>query len=245
MWLIGLFLAPGLGALADHVKRAAGTVLTYAILFVVVMAIWIWIASRAEKKRTGQFQQFADLSARRFVPQDDGSLLERLQGLPLFSKGRDKRIANLLYGERTAHYIRGLRDGELATFDYRYRTGSGKFTHTWEQSVFYLRSPALCLPQFEVRPRGWLGIRRGIPVETHPEFSENYLLLGDDEPAIQALLSYELMAFLATQVKLCVEGSGDQLVVYRAGKRLKLDQVEQLEQIGLQVFALLPHSAEA
>jgi hypothetical protein len=73
----------------------------------------------------------------------------------------------------------------------------------------------------------------------HPEFSTNCLLLGDDEPAIRALLSDELLAFLAAQDRLRVEGTGDQLVVYRRGRRIRPDEAEPFEQVGLQILALL------
>ena len=54
-----------------------------------------------------------------------------LSHLPLLSRGRARRLVNLIQGETD--------EAELAIFDYRYTVGSGKNSQTHRQSVALLR----------------------------------------------------------------------------------------------------------
>ena len=161
-------------------------------------------------------------------------MFERLKTFHLFSKGRSRKIKNLMEGE--ANKV------ELAIFDYQYTTGGGEHSHTYRQSILFFRSPKLYLPDFSLRPEnvfhkigGAFGYK-DIDFETHPIFSKSYLLRGDNEAAIRGLFNNKLLNFIQSQQKISIEGSGDQLIFYRHKNRVKPEKVESFMEEGFQVF---------
>ena len=182
-------------------------------------------------------EQFALISAElklNFFPKGSTSLFERLKPFYLFSKGRSRKIKNLMEGE--ANKV------ELAIFDYQYTTGGGENSHTYRQSILFFRSPKLYLPDFSLRPEnvfhkigGAFGYK-DIDFVTHPIFSKSYLLRGDNEAAIRGLFNNKLLNFIQSQQKISIEGSGDQLIFYRNKNRVKPEEVESFMEEGFQVF---------
>jgi len=212
-------------------------IITAVFLLVGFLCFIFW---RLEKKRTGQFALISAELKLNFFPKGSTSLFERLKPFHLFSKGRSRKIKNLMEGE--ANKV------ELAIFDYQYTTGGGKNSHTYRQSVLCFRSPKLYLPDFNLRPEGVFHKIGGafgyqdIDFETHPLFSKSYLLRGDNEAAIRGLFNNELLNFIESQQKISIEGSGDQLVFYRHKKRVKPEEVEKFMEEGFKVFELFLRS---
>ena len=131
---------------------------------------------------------------------------------------------------------------ELAIFDYQYTTHGGQHPQTHRQSLLFIRSPKLNLPDFSLRPEnvfhkigGSFGYK-DINFETHPIFSKSYLLRGENEAAIRGLFNNELLNFIQSQQKICIEGSGDQIIFYRHKSRVKPEEVESFMKEGFQVF---------
>ena len=182
-------------------------------------------------------EQFALISAKlklNFFPKGSPSLFERLKPFHLFSKGWSRKIKNLMEGE--ANKV------ELAIFDYQYTTHGGQHPQTHRQSLLFIRSPKLNLPDFSLRPENVfhkIGSAFGdkdIDFETHPIFSKSYLLRGDNEAAIRGLFNNELLNFIQSQQNISIEGSGDQLIFYRHKNRVKPEEVESFMEEGFQVF---------
>ncbi len=213
-----------------------------AVIVFVIGAIWysVWLY---EKKRTERIESVAHELGLPFFAKGDDSLLDSLNHLRLFSQGHSKKIQNMLHGK--------ANDVELAIFDYRYTIGGGKNSQTHKQSVVYVRSAALDLPHFAVRPEGLfhkIGSVFGyqdIDFESHPKFSSRYLLRGENEPAIRDVFTNERLSFFEEKEKICVEARGDQLVYYRQRKRVKPYEVEQLMHEGFGLFALFRGTVEA
>jgi hypothetical protein len=96
-------------------------------------------------------------------------------GTPLFEKGSRQRFNNIMTGTTS-----GLK---TSLFDYFYRTGSGKNSSTYTQTVAVF-SQDLWLPIFELRPEGFFDrvgeafVRHDIDFESHPDFSKRYFLRG-------------------------------------------------------------------
>jgi len=206
-------------------------IITAVILVVGFLGFIFW---RMEKKRTEQFALISAKLKLNFFPKGSSSLFERLKTFHLFSKGRSRKIKNLMEGE--ANKV------ELAIFDYQYTTGGGEHSHTYRQSILFFRSPKLYLPDFSLRPEnvfhkigGAFGYK-DIDFETHPIFSKSYLLRGDNEAAIRGLFNNKLLNFIQSQQKISIEGSGDQLIFYRNKNRVKPEEVESFMEEGFQVF---------
>lgn len=157
---------------------------------------------------------------------DGSGLLSELSHLPLFSRGRARRIRNLIFGDTD--------EAELAIFDYQYTVGSGKNSHTYRQSVALMRSRHLQLPQFELKPQGFfhaIGKLFGyqdIEIEQHPRFSKLFVLRGQDESRIRAAFPSTVLSFLEERPTTNLEACGHELIYYRQGKRVKPEQIRTL-----------------
>ena len=122
----------------------------------------------ANKKRRESMQQHAEEMGLTFVLEGDANLLSRLSAFKLFNQGRGRKMKNLIQGD----------SGEvsIAIFDYQYTTGSGKNSHTHNQSIVSLQSSQLVCPDFTMRPEGMfdkIGSALGfqdIDFEQHPLF---------------------------------------------------------------------------
>ena len=205
--------------------------IVFSIFFVGLLILIFW---RKGKKRTEQFALISAELKLNFFPKGSTSLFERLKPFHLFSKGWSRKIKNLMEGE--ANKV------ELAIFDYQYTTHGGQHPQTHRQSLLFIRSPKLNLPDFSLRPENVfhkIGSAFGdkdIDFETHPIFSKSYLLRGDNEAAIRGLFNNELLNFIQSQQKISIEGSGDQLIFYRNKNRVKPEEVESFMEEGFQVF---------
>ena len=190
----------------------------------------------AEKKRTEALQKVAGEMGFDFLPKGDGPFLESLKSFHLFSQGHSKKLLNLMRG--TAH------DLEVAIFDFRYVTGSGKHSHTWNQTVIAFRFAGEALPTFSLRPQNF-GHRisklfgyQNIDFETHTGFSRRYLLRGDQEQAIRDLFTTEVLDFYEGKPGLSTEGSGNLLLFYRHSKKVRPEQIRTLMEEGFGVLSL-------
>ena len=189
-----------------------------------------------EQKRTEEMQVVAGRMGFSFLPEGDPALVGRLGRFRLFSQGRARKIRNVMRKE--------IDDVVVTLFDYRYTINSGKHNHRHDQTVLLLQSDRLRLPLFSLRPEGLLHKLAGsfgyqdIDFETHPIFSDAYLLRGDDEARVRAVFGEEVLNYYARHDRIWTEGEGQQLAVYRAGRRVQPGQMEDFMEQGLEVLNL-------
>lgn len=212
-------------------------ILTVMLVLGAVIGVFVLVSHLREKKRTERLRQIAEVMGLPFYPEGDPALIMELSQFPLFSYGRDKKLKNLMHGATS--------DVEAGVFDFRYTTGSGKSSHTYDQTVACFRSPGLDCPDFALRPEhlmhrigGMFGYQ-DIDFESHPQFSKSYLLRGASELKIRELYNDEVLDFFENHPGLSVEGSGQRIVFYRASKRVKPDEIRSFFEEGFRVFALL------
>ena len=102
--------------------------------------------------------------------------------------------------------------------------------------MIHFRSPALNLPEFALRPEnlfdkiGDVFGGQDIDFESHPKFSKSYSLRGSDEQKVRETFTDEVLSSFENQTGISTEGGGDQLIFYRAGKRIDPDQVRSFKQ---------------
>ena len=109
-----------------------------------------------------------------YRPVGSDGLVAELSNFELFSKGRGKKVVNMLQGDSG--------DRRLAIFDYQYTTGGGKHTQTYRTTVLSLRFDGSVMPAFMLRRKqagdtiaSWFR-GRGIEFAGRPTFSKRYLL---------------------------------------------------------------------
>jgi hypothetical protein len=205
------------------------------------IAAIIYAAHVAEKKRIEQLQQVAQELGFEFQTVGDASLLTSLNRFHLFSQGHTKKQSNVMRGK--------TNELEVTIFDYRYTTGSGKHSHTWNHTVICFRFDGPPLPEFSLRPENfahkigaWFGYQ-DIDFEDDPSFSRKYLLRGSSEAAVRELFTDKVRRHFDEKSGLSVEASGDTLVFYRHAVRVKPEAIRSLMEDGFSVFGLLRQSA--
>jgi hypothetical protein len=203
-----------------------------------VFGVILYFAHAAAQKRKGELEALAGELGLDFFPEGDSSVSAVLSKLRLFDRGRSKKFMNMMTGNAN-----GVR---IAIFEYRYTTGGGKNQHTHQQTVISFESENLALPFFELRPEhmfhkiGQAFGYKDIDFESHPVFSRRYLLRGPNESGIRDLFTPELLSFFEDQSKgICVEAGNARLIFYRAGKRLKPEQIRDFMSEGFGVYSML------
>ncbi|MBT4864050.1 MAG: hypothetical protein HON53_02875 [Planctomycetaceae bacterium] len=221
-----------MGSFAMVAAMIVGTILLMAVIF---------IRTRIrEKKRTENLRAIAAELSFGFAEGDE-RLLAHLGEFPLFSKGSDRKMNNVLQGTSS--------DTEVSLFDYRYTTSNGKNSQIHRQTAVCFRSKRLDLPNFTLQPESWfhkIGTMLGyqdIDFADYPEFSRKYLLRGDDEESVRDLFTAATIEQLDGQTGICLEGRGNWLIVYRAGKRAKPMEVQDFLATGFDVYAAFAHES--
>ena len=209
------------------------------IALIVLGLVW---AQRSVLRRTSGFQQVAGRLGFSYVGPGDGLLMEDLAGFQLVAQGKDGRISNLLQGKSPL--------AEVSVFDYAYVTGAGKRAQTHRQSVICFQSKVSCWPAFALRPAGpfhrfteGAGYRQ-MDRKVTPLLPESYVLCGDDEAALLALLGVDQWKAIASQATVSLEGRGGRFLFYRQRQRIKPDRLEQFLSEGLAMLDMFEKSAD-
>lgn len=212
------------------------------IVFVVAFAALAFVIyfynRKKERERTEQFRAVSAQLAWNFAEEAPLNMIAGLEQFTLFNQGHSKQIKNFMYGEAN-----GVK---AAVFDYTFVTGSGKHRATHNQSVTYLEPANLRVPFFSLRPEGFMTKifqafgYQDIDFGQRPEFSKQYLLRGQDEPGIRQAFNDRLLSFFESYPGTCVDGGGNQLLVFRAGHRYQPHEIQSQLALALNIFSLLP-----
>ena len=219
----------------------SGLLVLLPFLFVaLILGLVIFLvvyARQKEKERTQQLQLAAGQLGWSFMPDAALNMIPGCERFALFSQGHSKKIRNMMYGEAS-----GIK---AAVFDYIYVTGYGKNSQTHFQSVVYLEPPNLVVPYFALRPENFLHKifsafgYQDIDFGQRPEFSRQYILRGQDEPAIRQTFNDRVLSFYENYPGTCTDGGGNQLFLYRGGYRLQPREIQAYVGLGLNVLNLL------
>jgi hypothetical protein len=200
------------------------TIIGFCVVLAAV-AISYFVSSIRRRKRTEALQSVADDLGLTFSPQDTEQLVGHTGWSDLFSRGRGKKIFNLMRGSSGGRCV--------AVFDYQYVTGHGRSKKTWRTTVALLRSEGPPINRFSLRPKGtWDKISNlfrsaDIRFQNRPQFSRTYLLSGENEPAIRALFTEPVLDYFEHHPGLSTEGLLDSLLFYRSGKQVPPADVSQ------------------
>jgi hypothetical protein len=138
-------------------------------------------------------------------------------------------LANEGHGHSVSNVLEAARSDELnfTLFDYQYTIGTGRSACTYNQTVTKMQSALFHLPQFILFPEtffakmGKMFGKSDINFPESPEFSRKFVLRGDDEAAIWELFNPALRQALEAHDRLTIEGVGELLFIFRAGRRSK------------------------
>ncbi len=202
------------------------------ILFVAMLAFIVFLMSRAAKCRSYDSVRGREMGAAArqigfvFTPQADLGSLPFFADFELFEVEK-LDFENLMTGSSRGH--------QVAIFDLVYRNigNVGAGTTTSRQTMAVLVSDDLLLPVFYLRPEGTFEkvlntlSRVEINFPERPRFSSQFLLYGDDEPAIRKLFKPSILDHFEQNPQLCVAGSGKCLYFYTSRTLASPAQVGQ------------------
>jgi hypothetical protein len=205
------------------------------------------------RKRTSEMKQVALQLAFSFREAGDGSILQELSSLPLFSTGNAGFEENLM--------TRGMSEAFIAVFDFKTQKKQAATSGQEPEEEPYLVQTLACfkngnlfLPPFSLQPQASMDpayiekLQNEFgynPVEcrSFPQFSENYRLYGKGEAKIREIFLNSGIIILCEKEKdLCIEAKGELIVVYRHQKRIPPQQMEQFLETAIQVHDVLEHS---
>lgn len=174
-----------------------------------------------------------------FRPNDEWGLLSLLEDFHLFSKGRRRRVYNLM--EKRDVFL----DERFQIFDYSYRVHRGKARRKYRQTVFFIQSKDLVLPEFFLKPENFfhkigslLGMQ-DIDFEDFEQFSRRYLLQGEDEELVRDMMQEPVLNFFQVERNWSIQGVGYFLVIYRHNHLLSPVSIRDFYRKGLEIYDLL------
>ncbi|MEM7791397.1 MAG: hypothetical protein AAF546_08345 [Verrucomicrobiota bacterium] len=197
------------------------------ILFVVIPLFALglfYIGYLQQKKRSESLAKLASELGMDFSPKPQKSDGFGFSGMPLFSRGRSRRIRNLMSGP--------MADANGYLFDYQFTTGGGKNSSTYSQTVAVFNIPDQYLPEFSCKPERFfhrladLFGQEDINFGDYPNFSKNYRLTGSNEEAVRSIFNSNVIEMLETRVDnpWSVDAGGNWIAIYRPSKRIPPEQ---------------------
>ena len=120
-------------------------------------------------------------------------------------------------------------------FDYRFTSGSGKNSSTYNQTVVAFKVGHGQLPDFTCKPEHFFHKfadmfgYEDINFPEHPNFSKKYRLNGDNEAAVRKIFNNEVIEQLEQSGAKAwsVDGAGEWLVIHRARTIVKPEDCSQ------------------
>lgn len=174
-----------------------------------------------------------------YAKKDHWSIMPLLEDFHLFQTGRRKKIRNLLYKKDAWNQT------NLYIFDYHYLRHYGNNHKQYQQTVFFIQSKQLALPEFQMKPEtffhqiaAFLGYE-DIDFEAHPEFSKNYYLKSNDEEWMRSIFHKELIEFFTIEKDWILEGVGYFLILYKKNQLIAPQSIQDFYHRGLKVCKLL------
>ena len=217
-------------------ENPATVILPFVVAVVLVILVTLYRRKKA-KERMMIMQSAAAQLGWTFSAEAPWNYIPGLDRFTLFNQGHSKQIKNMMYGQ-----AKGVK---AAVFDYNYTTGSGKNSATFYQSVVYLEPANLNVPHFSLRPEGFMSKflsafgYQDIDFGQRPNFSQQYLLRGQDEPAIRQAFNDRVLGFYENYPGTCTDGGGNQLFLFRANYRFQPQEIQGYVGLGLELITLL------
>ena len=192
--------------------------------------------------RSAHLQRLARELKMSYSEMDDWGLMELLEDFQLFQKGRRRKITNVL------HSVDDFMELDITIFDYEYVVGKNRERNRTRQTVFFLRSRSLGLPEMYLRPEkffhriaNYLNLSQDIDFEEFPKFSQQYLLQGEDEEYIRHTMNQDVLQFFTKEKGWTLEAINFFLMFHNNDKLLKPWEIKRLFKKGMKLHEMLKY----
>ena len=189
-------------------------------------------------ERTEQLRQVAFKLKMEFTERDEYGMIGLLRDFQLFDKGGRKEITSLMTQSSQ------LMEDRFHVFDYKYTISTGKSAHTFKQTVLFINSKRLSMPEMLMKPEHffnkigtWLGLQQDIDFEEHKVFSDNYLLQGEDEDRVRRTMNQEdVIRFFTIEKDWHLESIGFFMIFYQHDRLIESNEIRHLHERGMLLF---------
>jgi hypothetical protein len=185
----------------------------------------------SDKKRNITLRDLSKSMGLSFEHKHDYGMHQQLSEFRLFKVGGSREVLNVISEPGLGF--------ENHLFDYKYVVSTGKTTQIFKQTVLFINSKKLSLPEFYQKPEtiftrlmAILGFD-DIDFTNHEEYSKAYHLKGDYEEVIRYYFSDEVLDLLNAQKDLYVEGMNYYLILYQKNKLCPPEQLNTFRNLGL------------
>jgi hypothetical protein len=195
--------------------------------------MWSWLSNRAPG-----YQKIADRLRLNYIEKDEKkSLLTLHKGYKLFKIGSGKKIKHILKCPE------GSKDQSFL-FEYSYTVSTGKSTTVIQQHVYSV-FPGKNVPVFFIKPQNflddigkWFGMQ-DIDFESFPAFNKNYIVKAQNRAVLEKFMTQDVLGFLSYDKGWYIESLGNQIIIYKATKRMNEEMVEPFYQAASTLYQLL------
>lgn len=194
--------------------------------------------SRQKMYRDIQFEKIAEKSGLSYTYNDEFGLINLLKDFRIYKKGGEQKIENIL-GEKTELYISDFR-----IFDFQYAVQRGKNKLISRQTVFFVQSKNIGLPQFYMEPERYftkaskyLGME-DIDFEAFSQFSDQYWLKGESESEIRSAMSDKVLHYFTVEKDWSLEGLNYFMIFYKKDKIIPTTDLLEFYQKGKAIVDL-------
>ena len=199
---------------------------------------------QVEGDREGQLRAVAKSLDMDFSKSEEYSSRPLLSEFNLFKRGLNKTITNILK-KRDENL-----DTQIQIFDYSFEANYHATRRRYKQTVFFVQSKKLGLPEFSMEPEtvfhkigNYVGMQ-DIDFEQYPKFSGNYLLTGDDEEYIRFMMNEKLLNFFSKTTGWYMEGTNFYLIMYKLNRRFSAKDVKLFYQQGMSIYESMAKEME-
>lgn len=133
-------------------------------------------------------------------------------------------------------------ESEISVFDYKYKVSTGKSTVTFDQTIFFINSKQLGLPEFRMKPEhighkiaayfGW----DDIDFEQYPAFSDNYHLMGEHEEYIRHTFNDQILKYFSKTSGWTIEAANYYLIFYSFDSLVPDNILNDFYRLGMGIY---------
>lgn len=194
--------------------------------------------SRKDQPRIKSFEKFCFENDMKFFEKDESGLKPLLGIFTIFGKFRSGKITHV------CHKRSDDISEQESLFDYTYTVSNGKTSVTYRQTVFFMNSKHLALPEFVLKPEHfghklatYLGIN-DIDFEEYPVFSDKYHLKGDHEAYIRSTFSDSILKFFSKHHGWNCEAANYYLIFYKFNALAHGHEIQNFYDVSKGVYEL-------
>jgi hypothetical protein len=174
-----------------------------------------------------------------FQEDDEWGLKALLRDFKLYKAGHSQKVKCLMQSTSS------MLEEKVSIFDFKKVIQAGNTPVVYWQTAFFIQSKELGLPSMLLKPEnffhkiGTLFGMQDIDFEEYPEFSDSFLLKGEDEAMIRKMIKENVMRFFLINREWCMEAVGYFMIMYRERKLVSPQEIRILYKNGMKLYGEL------